>query len=190
VRLVQRPADDGDPRASGRSRLSPTTGRQWVLSVPKRLRSYLEREPEAVSAVLHILLRVIEAHLRRSNGASSHAGLGAVSFIHRFGASLNRHVHYHCCVIDGVFEPVPESRVCLESLGAFFLCRCVKFHAASLASAMKCSKALSSPWMAFASGRFGAFGQPSKSCDRPGRMRRAWSLVKNRATRLPSGVMS
>jgi hypothetical protein len=56
-----------------------------------------------------------------------------VSFIHRFGASLNRHVHYdenrpgfrasralagaqirsrrigHCCVIDGVFEPVEET---------------------------------------------------------------------------------
>jgi hypothetical protein len=32
-----------------------------------------------------------------------------VSFIHRFGASLNRHVHYHCCVIDGVFEPVEEA---------------------------------------------------------------------------------
>ncbi|MEJ2353800.1 MAG: transposase [Anaerolineales bacterium] len=27
-----------------------------------------------------------------------------MSFIHRFGASLNRHVHYHCCVIDGVLE--------------------------------------------------------------------------------------
>ena len=31
------------------------------------------------------------------------------SFIHRFGASLNRHVHYHCCVIDGVFEPVEDA---------------------------------------------------------------------------------
>jgi hypothetical protein len=57
--------------------------------------------------VLHILLRVIEAHLRKGNdGASSRARLGAVSFIHRFGASLNRHIHYHCCIIDGVFEPV------------------------------------------------------------------------------------
>jgi hypothetical protein len=28
-----------------------------------------------------------------------------VSFLHRFGASLNCHIHYHCCVIDGVFEP-------------------------------------------------------------------------------------
>jgi hypothetical protein len=58
--------------------------------------------------VLHNLLRVIEAHLRRSSGASSHARLGAVSFIHRFGACLNRHVHYHCCVIDGGFEPVED----------------------------------------------------------------------------------
>jgi hypothetical protein len=32
-----------------------------------------------------------------------------VSFIHRFGASLNRHVHYHCWVIDGVFELLEEA---------------------------------------------------------------------------------
>ncbi|WP_206171585.1 hypothetical protein [Thiorhodococcus mannitoliphagus] len=32
---------------------------QWVLLVPKHLRWYLEREPRAISAVLHILLRVI-----------------------------------------------------------------------------------------------------------------------------------
>jgi hypothetical protein len=87
----------------------PLPVRQWVLSVPKRLRWYLEREPRAISAVLHILLRVIEAHLRHGSGASTHARFGAVSFIHRFGASLNRHVHYHCCVIDGVFEPLEDA---------------------------------------------------------------------------------
>jgi hypothetical protein len=38
-----------------------------------------------------------------------HVQLGAVSFIHRFGASLNRHVPYHCCVIDGVFEAVEDA---------------------------------------------------------------------------------
>ncbi len=77
--------------------------------MPKRLRWYLEREPRAVSAVLHILLRVIEAYLRRSSGGNSQARSGAVSFIHRFGASLNRHVHYHCCGIDGVFEPAEDA---------------------------------------------------------------------------------
>ena len=90
--------------------------RQWVLSVPKRLRGYLEREPRASSAVLHILLRVIEAHLRQGSGAGSRARFGAVSFIHRFGASLNRHVHYHCCVIDGVFEPVEDAADVPESV--------------------------------------------------------------------------
>jgi hypothetical protein len=33
------------------------------------------------------------------------ARLGAVSFVHRFGSSLNEHVLFHCCIIDGVFEP-------------------------------------------------------------------------------------
>jgi len=83
----------------------PLPVRQWVLSVPKRLRWYLEREPKAISAVLHIFLHVVEAHLRQSSTATSpQARLGAVSFIHRFGASLNRHIHFHCCIIDGVFE--------------------------------------------------------------------------------------
>jgi hypothetical protein len=53
----------------GRSRLPPLLVRQWVLRVPKRLRWYLEREPRAISVVLHILLRVIETHLRQGSGA-------------------------------------------------------------------------------------------------------------------------
>jgi hypothetical protein len=35
--------------------IPPVPVRQWVLSVPKRLCRYLEREPQAVSAVLHVL---------------------------------------------------------------------------------------------------------------------------------------
>lgn len=30
--------------------------------------------------------------------------IGAVAFIHRFGSSLYEHVHFHVCVVDGVFE--------------------------------------------------------------------------------------
>jgi hypothetical protein len=92
--------------------LPPLPVRQWVLSVPKRLRYLLEREPGAVTAVLHIFLRVVEAHLRRSSpGASARARFGAVSFVHRFGAALNRHLNYHCCILDGVFEPLAEGGV-------------------------------------------------------------------------------
>ncbi len=38
--------------------------RQWVLSLPKRLRYFLQREPAAVNAVLHIFLRIVEETLR------------------------------------------------------------------------------------------------------------------------------
>ena len=61
---------------------------------------------------MHIFLRVVEAHLRRSSpGASAQARFRAVSFVHRFGASLNRQIHYHCCILDGVFDPIEEGPV-------------------------------------------------------------------------------
>jgi hypothetical protein len=92
----------------------PLPVRQWVLSVPKRLRYFLEREPArpALCCTLHILLRVVEAHLRkRSPGASPRAHFRAVSFVHRFGAALNRHLHYHCGILDGVFDPLEAGEV-------------------------------------------------------------------------------
>jgi hypothetical protein len=48
----------------------PLPVRQWVLSIPKRLRYFLQHEPEAISAVLHILLRVIEARLCQRSGCT------------------------------------------------------------------------------------------------------------------------
>ena len=42
--------------------------------------------------------------LRRTGpGAPPEAQLGAVSFFHRFGSSLNVHPRYHVVVLDGVF---------------------------------------------------------------------------------------
>jgi DNA-directed RNA polymerase subunit RPC12/RpoP len=80
--------------------------RQWVLSLPKRLRYFLRHDARTVTAVLKIFLRVVEQVLReRAPGSAPKARLGAVSFVHRFGAALNQHLHFHCCVIDGVFEP-------------------------------------------------------------------------------------
>jgi hypothetical protein len=83
--------------------------RQWVLSVPKRLRWFLHRDPEVAGAVLHILLRALHRTLRDcSPGAGRDARFGAVSFLHRFGSSLNAHFHYHLCVVDGVYEAAEE----------------------------------------------------------------------------------
>ena len=79
--------------------------RQWVLSVPKRLRYLLQRDSAVQNAALHIFLTAIERSLRQCcPSARAKSRLGAVVFIHRFGALLNAHLHFHCIVVDGVFD--------------------------------------------------------------------------------------
>lgn len=77
-----------------------------MLSAPKRLRYFLQTDTALQGAVLRILLRGVERCLREhSPGCGASARIGAITFIHRFGSSLNAHVHFHCCIVDGVFEP-------------------------------------------------------------------------------------
>jgi hypothetical protein len=93
--------------------IPPVPVRQWVISVPKRLRGFLADRPAAVAALTKIFLAEIERLLCAAAGVTTGANtptasrprLGAVSFLHRFGSVLNRHVHLHACVIDGVFTP-------------------------------------------------------------------------------------
>ena len=69
--------------------------RQWVLSVPKRLRYFLQTDTALQGTVLRIFLRGVERCLREhSSNCGSKARIGAVAFIHRFGSSLNEHVHF------------------------------------------------------------------------------------------------
>jgi hypothetical protein len=86
--------------------------RQWVLSVPKRLRYFMQRDGAVLNMVLRIFLRVIaqslQTHCRGAANVDKAAlHIGAVAFIHRFGSSLNGHIHFHVCAVDGVFEDVP-----------------------------------------------------------------------------------
>jgi len=78
--------------------------RQWVLSLPRRLRYHLEHDPKALNSALRIFLDAIEHCLRSRSGAGQKSRAGAIAFIHRFGSALNRHIHFHVIVIDGVFE--------------------------------------------------------------------------------------
>ena len=79
--------------------------RQWVLSMPKRVRWHLREKPEVVSGLLGVFLRAVETTIRqRSPDASAGARFGAVAFVHRFGSYLNSHVHFHVLVTDGVFS--------------------------------------------------------------------------------------
>ncbi|MEI6258277.1 MAG: transposase, partial [Planctomycetota bacterium] len=90
--------------------------RQWVISVPKRLRGMLADRPAAVNALTKIFLDEIERLLCAAAGVTDAVNtptaacprLGAVSFLHRFGSALNHHVHLHACVTDGVFRPAAD----------------------------------------------------------------------------------
>lgn len=75
--LLQGPGSVPPPAPPGAWRRPPRTWsttcspplpvRQWVLAVPKRLRGYLVREREALSAVLYIFLHVIARHLQQTS---------------------------------------------------------------------------------------------------------------------------
>ena len=77
--------------------------RQWVLSLPKRLRPFLHHHPDVAGAVLRVFLGAVRTALRCSSpGAPPDAQIAAVSFPQRFGSSLNPHYHFHVLALDGV----------------------------------------------------------------------------------------
>ena len=95
-----------------------------------------------LNRVLRIFLRGIaqslQAHcpgaaqVAKANKAALH--IGAVAFIHRFGSSLNEHVHLHVCVVDGVFEVVAgevDADAQATAPGVFFAAPNLRFHPAS-----------------------------------------------------------
>jgi hypothetical protein len=100
--------------------IPPVPVRQWVISVPKRLRGMLADRPRAVAALTRIFLDEVERLLCVAAGVPEAANtpsascprLGGISFLHRFGSALNHHVHVHACVTDGVFVPAADHAGC------------------------------------------------------------------------------
>jgi hypothetical protein len=65
------------------------------------------------------LLRVVEQRLRaHSSGSSPSAHIDAVAFIHRFGSTPNTDLHFHCIVIDGVFDSAAAGAVLFHAATA------------------------------------------------------------------------
>lgn len=71
------------------------------------------RIPALIGPVLRIYLEAVEDWLKAcSRGAPAEArsstmlrtSCGAVTFVHRFSATLDANLHFHCAVIDGVLE--------------------------------------------------------------------------------------
>ncbi len=81
--------------------------RQWVLTLPVRLRYGLAFDHAACRAVTGAFLGAVFAWLRsRARGRGVTRGqTGAVVIVQRFGGGLNVNVHLHALVLDGVFAP-------------------------------------------------------------------------------------
>ena len=68
--------------------------RQWVLSVPKRLRYFMQRNGVVLNMVLlRILFRVIAQCLQSNSSGAVNVDkatlhIGAVAFIHRFSSDI------------------------------------------------------------------------------------------------------
>ena len=80
--------------------------RQWVLTLPYRLRYRLAWDHALCRAVLSVYVRTLLASYART--ARSHGiqdgRTGTVTAIQRFGSGLRLNVYFHTLVLDGVFS--------------------------------------------------------------------------------------
>ena len=87
--------------ANAVDRLLPEAGyRQWVLTLPKRLRFLTNLHPALIGDVAVILARALELFMRRKYGAGAPAH---IAFVQRFGGEMNLHPHIHSIVSEGLF---------------------------------------------------------------------------------------
>lgn len=87
--------------------------RQWVLTLPHRLRYALAWDQRLCRAVLAVFVRAVLTFERRraqQRGAPGGVG-GAVTAIQRFGSALNTNVHFHTLAVQGVFFGQPDGRL-------------------------------------------------------------------------------
>jgi hypothetical protein len=81
--------------------------RQWVVSVPIPLR-YWTAASRDLTAQVHTIIRttITQFYVNQAvkRGAERHkVQAGSVTFLQRFGGSLNANLHYHLIAIEGVF---------------------------------------------------------------------------------------
>jgi hypothetical protein len=80
--------------------------RQWVFTFPIPVRLALSRRPHLVTAALHACVRSLFAWERRRlrRRGLRHPATGAITFVQRFGSTLQLNVHFHVLVPDGAFD--------------------------------------------------------------------------------------
>ncbi|HUU35766.1 MAG TPA: transposase zinc-binding domain-containing protein [Vicinamibacterales bacterium] len=87
--------------------------RQWVLTLPPRVRYALAWRHDLCTAVAGVLFRAVQRHLRTwaETRRLGDARSGAIIVAQRFGGALNLNVHLHALVLDGVFARAGDGRL-------------------------------------------------------------------------------
>jgi hypothetical protein len=82
--------------------------RQFVLSFPFELRFLMARDAKVMSKVLAIVNDSISQLYRKKAKAelalTDDLKTGAVTFIQRYGSSLNLNIHFHILVVEGLWQ--------------------------------------------------------------------------------------
>ena len=83
--------------------------RQWVLTVPYRLRYQMAWNHGLSRAVLGVYTRALgDVYARGARARGIEGGqTGMVTALQRAGGALNTNVHFHTLVLDGVFTEAP-----------------------------------------------------------------------------------
>jgi len=79
--------------------------RQWVLSLPHRVRYLLARHPALCRDVRGIFARAVHSFYSRRANAQDHPGgrSGSVVQVQRFDSTIRLDVHFHGLFLDGVY---------------------------------------------------------------------------------------
>ena len=87
--------------------------RQWVLTLPYRLRYRLAGDHGLTRAVLNVYARVLQDfYVRSAHGLGIGGGrIGMLTVVQRFGSGMNLNVHFHTLTLDGVFTERAPGRL-------------------------------------------------------------------------------
>jgi hypothetical protein len=95
--------------------------RQFVLTVPMRLRFRMAASPRLTSAVLRCFIAAVASDLRRRArrlGFRGQLRTGAMTVVQRFGSSLALNVHFHTLAVDGVWTTQADGSLDFHPLPA------------------------------------------------------------------------
>jgi len=85
--------------------------RQYVLTLPWRVRWLVARRPVLARGILHLALREVFGWYKRKARLMGlmESRCGSVTVVQRFGSALNLNVHFHVLAMDGCYARDPKT---------------------------------------------------------------------------------